>query len=664
MKVSRRRFRGSLRVQLLLLMFIVLLLPLGGAGVMYYNTLSSDLHSIEKAHALEVSASAHRLLDQLGEQLSGSTITNAKWKDFLDAVNSGDKEWIDENVNVSLEVIPGISFLATVDNKGNVISQAGDVAEFTGQLADKTILESVQSTPDVYGMIQTSKGLAVIAVSKITDEKSIEPSTAVLIFGRLLDDAAMMDIGTILNAGVAIRAADDQKMGSTPETIALLSTSTELPSIEVEPSFRTGEQKGHRYSEVKSGHLGMTGTSVAEMIVSVPAEASGTVQKEMIRLSLIAGLLAVLLIALIAVVLRYRVIVPLVRFDSFLQAVSAGHLTGNLPDKVSGRADEIGSIARSLQKMVDQLKLLVSDIRLTASDSMSAAGLLSDDVDTAAEGANRIAGSMQEIAAGAESQAKGMKRGAVVTREIVGSMMMIGDRTSSVAAVAEQATLQAEEGNDTLQLAAQQMEKIADTVESTVRDAHVLHEKSTQIGKMVEAISQIAYRTNILALNANIEASRAGEQGKGFAVVAGEVRKLALQSDQTASEITQEISEIQAGITAVMKRIEEGYDEVQSGSSLVRDAGKAFQGISLGIGDLEDELREIASAGQEIGARVEELSTLVSQTEVISESSAERSQEVAGIAESQSNSVRRVADAMNLLSQRIHILEQAVNRFK
>jgi len=314
--------------------------------------------------------------------------------------------------------------------------------------------------------------------------------------------------------------------------------------------------------------------------------------------------------------------------------------------------------------MVAQIKKLVSDIRSTASDSVTAAGDLKGDADTAADGANRIAQSMREVAAGADSQASGMKRGAEVTREIQNSMMRIGDRTISVAAVAEKASKQAGEGNDTIQLATQQMERIAHTAEVSVQDVHHLHEKSNEIGKMVEAISAIASRTNILALNANIEASRAGEQGKSFAVVAGEVRKLAIQSDVTASEITREIGEIQEGITAVMRRIEAGYKEIQNGAELVNQAGQAFQGITDGVGDIEEELRQINASGQEVNARIEELSSLVIQTEGISVSSAERSQDVAGIAGSQMTAVRRVADAMGSLSQRIRALEQAVNRFK
>lgn len=664
--VVRRRFWSYLRVQVMLLMLVVLMLPLGGVGWFYYKTLSSDLGKIEKTHAIEVSASAHRLLDQLGEQLSGSVITNAKWKDYLEAVNSGDLAWIEENINVSLGIVPGLSFVATANYEGKVLTQSGDIPEFSEQVEEMSLLQKVKIIPDVYGMIQTAEGLAVIAASQITDEQSEAESTGVLIFGRLLDDETLKGIGTLLNAGIAIRSSTAQQLGSDDQTIGLFGEigDSALPSFEAAPVFQSGDRDGARYSEVRSGHPGMTGQTVAEMIVSVPAEASGAVRKEMIRLSVIAGILAVILIVFIAMVLSRRIIVPLVKFEAFLKQVAEGHLSGRLPDKVRGREDEIGTIARSLQLMVEQLKQLVSGIRSTAHLTSAAAGQLTGEADSAAAGADRIAESMREVAAGADSQAQGMRRGAEVTREILGSMNIISDRTTSVASVAEQATKQAGDGNGTIHHAVEQMERIAVTVENSVKDARNLHIQSEQIGKMADAITDIAYRTNLLALNASIEASRAGEHGRGFSVVAGEVRKLALQADRTATVIAEGVREIQAGIHSVMKKIEDGYHEVQSGTLIVREAGVAFEGIALGITEMETELREIAAAGQEIGAQVEELSTLVSQTEAISDSSADRSQDVAAIAESQMNSVRRVADEMGTLSERIRELEHAVNRFK
>ncbi|WP_372633368.1 methyl-accepting chemotaxis protein [Cohnella sp.] len=662
---ENRRFWSYLRVQVILLMIVVLMLPLGGVGWYYYKTLSSDLEEIERAHALEVSASAHRLFDQLGEQLSGSVITNAKWKDYVDAVNGGDLDWIEENINESPEIVPNVSFVATVDYEGNVLTQAGDIPEFTGRLADMSIVDKVKETPDAYGMIQTSEGLAVIAVSQITDEQGAADSPAALLFGRLLDDEAAGGIGVILNAGISLRSSTGQELRSAPDSTGMPDQDgTPIPGAGEQPSFATVEAGGKRNSLVVSGYPGMSGEAIAELSVIVPAEASGTVHKEMVRMSGIVAVLAALLIALIAFVLRRRIIFPLVEFEAFLKEVSSGRLSVSVSGKTKGREDEIGSIGRSLQETADHLRTLVAGIRSTASATSSAVGQLTGEAGGAADGANRIAEAMREVAAGADSQMQGMKRGAEVALEIVAGMGTIGERSSSVAAAAEQVSKQASEGNDTVVGAVEQMDKISATVESSVRDAHELHSKSERIGQMVEAISAIAYRTNLLALNANIEASRAGEHGRGFAVVAGEVRKLAQQADRTASEIAAVIAEVQGGILSVVRHIEAGQEEVSSGAVTVREAGRTFQGIALGIRGMEEELQGIAAAGQEIGAQLEELSALIEQTEAISESSAERAQDVADIAESQMNSVRQVADETNALANRIRELEQEVNRFR
>ncbi|QTH39921.1 hypothetical protein J4772_20045 [Cohnella sp. LGH] len=660
---ERRRFWSYLRVQVILLMIVVLMLPLGGVGWFYYKTLSSDLGEIERAHALEVSASAHRLFVQLGEQLSGSVITNAKWKDYVDAINGEDLGWIEENINVSPDIVPNVSFVATFDYEGKVLSQAGDIPEFTGQLADRSIVEKVKAVPDAYGMIQTSEGLAVIAVSQITDEQGVAKSPAVLLFGRLLDDEAVKGIGAILNAGISVRSSTDQRLSSLPDAERDRAEAA-LPGVDEQPRFATTESEGKRNSVVVSGYPGMSGEAIAELSVIVPAEASGTVHKEMVRMSLIVAVLAGLLIALIAYLLRWRMILPLVAFEAFLKEVSSGRLSVSVSDKTRRREDEIGSIGRSLQEMAEHLKTLAAGIRSTASATSSAVGQLTGEAEGAAEGANRIAQAMREVAAGADSQMQGMKRGADVALEIVAGMGTIGERSSAVAAVAEEASRQAAEGSDTVVDAVEQMDKISATVESSVRDARELHSKSERIERMAEAISAIAYRTNLLALNANIEASRAGEHGRGFAVVAGEVRKLAQQADQTASEITAIIAEVQGGILSVVRHIEAGQTEVSSGAVKVREADQTFRGIAVGIRGMEDELQGIAAAGQQIGAQLEELSALIEQTEAISASSAERAQDVADIAESQMNSVRKVADETNALASRIRELEQAVNRFR
>ncbi|RUS45933.1 methyl-accepting chemotaxis protein [Cohnella sp. AR92] len=658
--MNRQSRLRSLRSQVLALMFVVLMLPLGGLGLYYYSTLSSDLGQIEQSRALEISESAHKLLDQLGDRLSGSVITNANWEEARVAFQAKDSAWLADNMDVSVDIVPNVDFLADLDLNGEVISYAGETTEFKEKLADADLLAKVKEQSDIHGMVNTSKGLAVVALSLVTDEDRAKPPTGILMFGRLLDGKALSGIGELINGELSLRSKDGQFL-STNEAL-LVDSGSEFTASK--PRFRSFEQAGEGYSEVVSQHAGLNGQPLADLSVALTAEANATVRSEMIRLSLVAGVGAILLIVLISYILRRRMIVPLNRFERFLGDVTEGNLQGQLRPGDLGRRDEIGSIARSLREMVTQLKEIVSGIRKTASITSAAADTLSAEAERAAEGANRIAESMQEVAAGAESQKEGMSRGAEATRGILDGIITISERTVSISETAETAKQRADVGNRTIAGAIGQMDKIADTVESSVEEVRLLVDQSADIGKMAEAISQIASRTNILALNANIEASRAGEQGRGFSVVAEEIRKLAQQSDATAADIAAKVDQIRERIEKVMSRIDAGNQEVQGGLHLVKEAGQAFEGIRSGISGIGDELKEMASAGQEIGARTEELAALVEQTEAISESSADRSQDVAEIADFQVNAVRRVADEMGVLSSRVHELEKAVNRFK
>ena len=137
---------------------------------------------MEKERVTISSQATENLIEKLGETLLGVTKTNSKWEDNRIAVQKEDINWISENINSGIGIIPNVDFISTSNNNGKIISQAGDVKEFSGSLAFPNILEQAKKKKDFSGLVQTSKGLAIIAVSSITNEEENAESPGIMNF--------------------------------------------------------------------------------------------------------------------------------------------------------------------------------------------------------------------------------------------------------------------------------------------------------------------------------------------------------------------------------------------------------------------------------------------------------------------------------------------------
>ncbi len=163
-----------------------------------------------------------------------------------------------------------------------------------------------------------------------------------------------------------------------------------------------------------------------------------------------------------------------------------------------------------------------------------------------------------------------------------------------------EASVKAGSGTAVINKAVAQMETISKKFEASTEVIDALGDKSKEIGLIISLITSIAQQTNLLALNAAIEAARAGEQGRGFAVVADEVRKLAEQSAGAAHEIENLINKIQVEIDHAIRSMEEGNKAVQSGKSMVGDAGQSFYGISSEIEQVSNEMMDVSGVIEEV----------------------------------------------------------------
>lgn len=254
------------------------------------------------------------------------------------------------------------------------------------------------------------------------------------------------------------------------------------------------------------------------------------------------------------------------------------------------------------------------------------------------------------------------------TGGVIGNMAENIDRlahnTKQVALNSNTAADKARFGGDSVSKAVTQMAQIENTVNSSAKVVSKLGEQSKEIGEIVGTISGIASQTNLLALNAAIEAARAGEQGRGFAVVADEVRKLAEQSQEAAKKIAELISDIQVDTERAVVAMQTGTKEVKTGAEVVNLAGGAFREIANLVVQVADQVETSSKAMDKMVAESQRIVTASEQINQISSKSAGEAQSVSAATEEQLASMEEIASSSQALAQLAQDLQQEVAKFK
>lgn len=322
--------------------------------------------------------------------------------------------------------------------------------------------------------------------------------------------------------------------------------------------------------------------------------------------------------------------------------------------------DEIGVLADSFRKLIDYMKVLASAAERIANNDLTVevqpksekdvlghsfntmvtnlSGMIRQLTDNATQlvsAANEISSASEQMSKGAQDQTQqvGQVSSAIeeMTATIVQSSKNAGEATDASKNASETATTGGQIVSDTIQ----GMQKIADTVRESSESIAKLAKSADQIGEIIGVIDDIADQTNLLALNAAIEAARAGEQGRGFAVVADEVRKLAERTGKATGEITNMIKGIQQGTEEAVHSMEAGIQEVDKGRELTDKAGASLNEIVSMSQRVMDQIQQIATAAEEqstaaeqISKNVEHISSVTKETATGAEQSATAAEEL------------------------------------
>ncbi|MDD2309927.1 MAG: methyl-accepting chemotaxis protein [Desulfuromonadaceae bacterium] len=314
-------------------------------------------------------------------------------------------------------------------------------------------------------------------------------------------------------------------------------------------------------------------------------------------------------------------------------AEGEGDLSRRLPEV--GR-DETGEVAHWFNRFISNIHSIISQASSTTVHVATAS--------------NQLHRTAEEIATAAEEVASQSATVATSSEEMSATSNDISRNCSLASDIANRASQMANSGAGVVQETIAGMQSIADKVRESSHTVEALGARSDQIGAIVGTIEDIADQTNLLALNAAIEAARAGEQGRGFAVVADEVRALAERTTRATKEIGEMIKAIQKETGGAVASMESGVQEVEKGMESSRRSGEALQQILEGINEVTMQVHQIATAAEEQTAVTGEISTNIHQ--------------ITAVVQQTANGAHQTAAAASSLSRLAQDLEGLVGRFK
>ena len=652
---------NSLNKKLLTIILTMAILPLTVTAIAIYYAMEQGFSKLITNQQEEMEHTVQTQFNKVSEQLLDITKIYANDSELIGAFRSeGQQELLQRVTQLypRLQAEHNMDVFEFGDSAGMVVLRGHNPGKHGD---DKSGLPAIQSVLDgnaISGFEFGASGLSVRAFAPLLYEDEVIGTLQTGVDGTFLTELSEMLQGVTIDLydqdGTVVVSSDEKKIGGTIESASILS------------SIKDGETLSYGKEENLASYIPMYDPTQSEIIGVIGIHQDLTViqetKQQIIYISLLIASATLLVVLLVSIKFSKTLSKPIKNIAERMRELATGNLSITIKD--SNRKDEVGQLTDAMQTMRDTLHDTIEKVAEASSSVMLQSEELTQSANEVKTGSEQIAMTMQEIAYGTEKQADAASELANTMGTFDAKVRDTSERGEQIQQSSTDVLSMTSEGKRLMDSSAQQMKKIDEIVQEAVEKMANLNNQTQEITKLVSVIQSIAAQTNLLALNAAIEAARAGEHGKGFAVVADEVRKLAEQVSISVTDITGIVNDIQVESTEATESLLNGYKEVEQGTLHIQTTSATFNGIDEAVTGMAETINGIAKNLSDLAANSQALNHSIEEIAAVSEESAAGIEETAATSQQSSSSMEEVADGAENLAGLADQLNGLVRQFK